>query len=190
MFYTKLVQLAILLFTILQTNIMQADDLNAEVQRWMIVNDTVMGGRSSADLYTLKDEPDVFRFLGQLSLENNGGFASVRAVFPSKHFAAAEHICIRVRGDGRRYQLRLRGGRSYDGVAFATSFETEENKWLDYRFAIKDFVPTWRGRQLSGIRDIRPHEVRQVTFMLADKKPGEFQLDFSVIRPCSDSNLI
>ena len=55
-------------------NTMQADDLNSEVQKWMIVNDTVMGGRSSADLYTLRDESDVFRFTGQLSLENNGGF--------------------------------------------------------------------------------------------------------------------
>ena len=138
----------------------------------------------------LRVEDNVFRFYALLSLENNGGFASVRAMFPRDYFASAEHICIRVRGDGRKYQLRLRGARSFDGVAFAQSFDTEENEWLDYRFAIKDFIPTYRGRQLSGIRDIRPDEVRQVTFMLADKKSGEFKLDFTTIRPCKAESFI
>ena len=180
----------ILLLMVLLTGMTQAEDLNSDVQRWMIVNDTVMGGRSKADLSILGESEEVFRFFGTLSLENNGGFASVRAVFPRNYFTSADHVCIRVRGDGRRYQLRLRGARSFDGVAFATSFDTEENEWLDYKFAVKDFVPTYRGRQLRGIPDIRPDEIRQVTFMIADKKPGEFQLDFSSIRPCSSDSFI
>ncbi|MEL0037316.1 MAG: CIA30 family protein, partial [Gammaproteobacteria bacterium] len=58
-----------------------ANDLNSDVQSWMIVNDTVMGGRSQANLSLVEGEDEVFRFDGLLSLENNGGFASSRAVF-------------------------------------------------------------------------------------------------------------
>lgn len=168
----------------------QAEDLNSDVQRWMIVNDTVMGGRSDANLSLVDGEDDVFRFDGNLSLENNGGFASIRAVFPRRYFAESDHVCIRVRGDGRKYQLRLRGGRGLDGVAFAQSFSTKPNEWLDYSFKVSDFVPTFRGRTLRNVRDIRSDEIRQVTFMIADKIEGEFQLDFSSIRPCSAKSFI
>ena len=127
---------------------------------------------------------------GDVRLENNGGFASVRALFPRNYFSEAKHICIRVRGDGQRYQIRLRGGRQFDGIAFAKSFATEEGEWIDYKFKIDEFTPTFRGRKLSNIRDIRPDEIRQVTFMIADKQEGEFQLDFSAIRPCKAETFI
>lgn len=44
---------------------------------WQIVNDGVMGGRSSSRLTISGD--GTASFLGDLSLENNGGFASVRS---------------------------------------------------------------------------------------------------------------
>ncbi len=166
-----------------------ANNLNDDVQRWMIVNDTVMGGRSDSNL-SLTGNNDIFRFSGFLSLENNGGFASVRAIFPKKFFRTAEQICIRVRGDGRRYQLRLRAGGDLDGISFVQSFSTESDQWQDLKFNIAEFEPTFRGRQLDNIRNIRPEEVRQVAFMLADKNPGEFQLDFKSIRPCSASSFV
>ena len=42
---------------------------------WIVLNDTVMGGRSSA---TVSDVDDTVQFQGIVSLENNGGFASIR----------------------------------------------------------------------------------------------------------------
>ena len=175
---------------LLASGSVQADDLNSDVQRWMIVNDTVMGGRSEANLSLVEGEGEVFRFDGNLSLENNGGFASIRAVFPREYFSEAEHVCIRVRGDGRKYQLRLRGGRSLDGIAFAQSFSTKANEWQEYSFKVSEFVPTFRGRTLRNVRDIRSDEIRQVTFMIADKREGSFQLDFSAIKPCIPKTLI
>ena len=47
--------------------------------RWRIVNDGVMGGLSSSDLELTKDRTAIFS--GFVSLDNNGGFASVRATF-------------------------------------------------------------------------------------------------------------
>ena len=179
----------LLMMSLMQTPATSAEDLNNDVQRWMIVNDSVMGGVSDSNLIMLKEE-GVFRFIGSVSLENNGGFASVRAVFPRNYFNRSKHVCIRVRGDGKRYQIRLRGGRQFDGIAFAKSFDTDAGEWQDYKFKIDEFVPTFRGRTLSNIRDIRPDEIRQVTFMIADKQTGDFQLDFSSIRPCQTESFI
>ncbi len=78
---------------------------------WQIVNDTVMGGISSSRLDRVDDE--IVRFSGQLRLENNGGFASMRSSSGVPNMAKANTIVIRVRGDGRRYQLRLRRGNGW-----------------------------------------------------------------------------
>src|SRR6056297_3090968 len=52
-----------------------------DVTNWEIVNDVVMGGRSSsqAELVNPDSGEGAMRFSGHLSLENNGGFASVRS---------------------------------------------------------------------------------------------------------------
>lgn len=46
------------------------------VQRWQAVNDGVMGGVSDGRFKITED--GAMEFFGTLSLENNGGFASVR----------------------------------------------------------------------------------------------------------------
>ena len=43
---------------------------------WRIVNDDVMGGRSTSQAYLAENS---MLFKGVVSLENNGGFASVRS---------------------------------------------------------------------------------------------------------------
>ena len=66
--------------------------------RWIIVNDDVMGGRSRSEMI-LTDEGTAL-FQGTLSLENHGGFASVRTLLPSHTLDGYQGLVLRVRGDG------------------------------------------------------------------------------------------
>ena len=52
---------------------------NSNIYSWRIVDDNVMGGRSSSNISLNKDGFGVFN--GTISLDNNGGFCSVRYVF-------------------------------------------------------------------------------------------------------------
>jgi hypothetical protein len=72
---------------------------------WQIVNDDVMGGGSTSR-FEVTNGVAVFR--GEVSLENNGGFASVRSS-PARHgLAGCDSFVIRLRGDGRRYKFSPR----------------------------------------------------------------------------------
>lgn len=144
-----------------------------ELDNWVIVNDTVMGGRSRTRL-TIEDS--MLSFSGVLSLENNGGFASIRRVYDPKIWEAQKQVKIQVQGDGREYQLRLRTNRRVDGVAYVLSFKTEENRAMEFTFNEQDFVPQFRGRLVSGAPALAFSDIAQVGLMLADKKPGEFTL--------------
>lgn len=49
---------------------------STDIKTWYIVDDVVMGGRSSGTFTLNEDGHGVFA--GNVSLENNGGFSSVR----------------------------------------------------------------------------------------------------------------
>ena len=83
--------------------------------RWEIVNDGVMGGVSRSRL-TVANRTGVFA--GEVSLENSGGFASVRSRPESLPAAGATGFLVRVRGDGHRYKFTARQGREFDGVVY------------------------------------------------------------------------
>jgi monofunctional biosynthetic peptidoglycan transglycosylase len=150
-----------------------------EKQNWIIVNDTVMGGRSRASLSV---EKDMLVFAGDLSLQNNGGFASTRRIYQPLSWNRTETLEIKVLGDGRSYQFRLRTNSNEDGVAYVANFTTIKDEIQTIQFNIKDFTPQFRGRLVRGAPILRFSDIAQIGFMLADKNPGQFVLKISHIR--------
>ena len=97
--------------------------------RWVPVHDTVMGGRSEGGM---EMGGGVLRFSGNLSLENNGGFASIRHA-GSMDLTGRTGIRLKVRGDGRRFGLRLQTEARYYGrpVSWSADFDTEAGQWVE-----------------------------------------------------------
>ena len=146
---------------------------------WQIVNDDVMGGVSRSE-FRLSNGVAVFR--GEVSLENNGGFASVRSQ-PARHdLAGSDAFVIRVRGDRRRYKFTARTSSSFDGAIYQVVFTTKKGEWEEHRLPLTQFVPTFRGRVLSGEPPLDPAKVTSVGFLISDKQEGPFRLEVAWIK--------
>ena len=148
--------------------------------RWSIVNDDVMGGRSTSKMEYSDDGSALFT--GFVSLENNGGFASTRAAFPSLNLSGYAGVILKVRGDGRRYQLRFRTDDAYDGVAYRATFDTASGEWLELKLRFADFQASFRGSVLSDVDPLDPAQIRQMGFLIADKKEGPFRLEIAWVK--------
>lgn len=150
----------------------------AKPGEWVAVNDTVMGGRSDGDL-EIKD--GVLHFSGNLSLENNGGFSSIRHA-TDVDLGERRGIRLKVKGDGRSYQLRLNTDARYyqQPVAFSATFETREDDWVEVEIPFDQLTASFRGRQLSGY-DFDPSNIRAIGVLLGDKTPGPFKLKIEEI---------
>lgn len=146
---------------------------------WFAVNDGVMGGRSSSVMRRSSDGSAVFT--GNLSLENNGGFASVRTELPVGSLAGFSRLVIRVRGDGKRYQMRLRTSTAFDGIAYGASFETVADEWKVVAIPLSSFEPSFRGYRPRNAAPLDAAEVRQIGIMLTDKQEGPFRLEIEWI---------
>ena len=79
----------------------------AEIDQWTGVHDRVMGGVSEAVLVHVGDRAV---FSGTVSTDFGGGFASVRRKPADLALDGEAGVRIRVRGDGKQYQMRLKPG--------------------------------------------------------------------------------
>jgi NADH dehydrogenase [ubiquinone] 1 alpha subcomplex assembly factor 1 len=149
------------------------------VQRWSPVNDSVMGGRSSSSITPSGEGSCVFQ--GRLSLENNGGFASVRTRPAELGLEGASALRLSFRGDGKTYKIRLRTNDRFNSVNYEVSFRTVKGIWEERSFPIESFVPVWRGRRVSDVAEIDPKQIRSVGFMISDKQVGPFRLEVKAL---------
>lgn len=150
-------------------------DGSPDEPRWVAVNDGVMGGRSRGGPALVDGH---LQFRGDLSLANNGGFSSVRTRDAVFDFGAATAVLLRVRGDGRRYQLRLATTAQFRGinVSWAGEFATVPGEWVEVRVPLSTMVPTVRGVRLDG-PPLDPGRIREIGLLIADGREGAFALD-------------
>ncbi|ALO45943.1 CIA30 family protein [Pseudohongiella spirulinae] len=168
---------------------MMTDNFSSEIldiintAEWRAVNDDVMGGQSSS-LPTVVD--DKLHFSGIISLENNGGFASIRS---QQHLDLSDFsgLTLRVCGDGRRYQFRLYTDATFHDskIAYSMSFNTTADQWQDVTVDFSKLKPVFRGRLLSGPA-FDAARVEQIGFLLADKQAGKFHLRVAWMRTQSN----
>ncbi|MEM5499452.1 CIA30 family protein [Paraglaciecola mesophila] len=144
-----------------------------ENDSWQSVNDGVMGGVSKSQLSHV-DKLAVFS--GHVSLENNGGFASVnRRVFVS-NVRDETQVSIRVMGDGKRYQFRLKAGSEKGAPSYGVGFTTEANEWQTFHFKLSEFKATLRGKKVLDAPPLNWLEVKQLGFLISDRQEGDFCL--------------
>jgi len=146
-----------------------------EAEGWHVVDDAVMGGRSAGALERTAEGTLVFS--GRVSLEQGGGFSSVRSGELRASLAGARALRLTCRGDGRRYKLRLYTRRVADGVAYQAPFETVPGEWIERRFEPRDFAPSWRGRPVLDAPPLELGEVLEVGVLISDRQAGPFRLE-------------
>jgi monofunctional biosynthetic peptidoglycan transglycosylase len=146
-----------------------------EIAAWRALHDTVMGGRSDGALVAGEDGAALFT--GTISLENNGGFASVRGPIRRYPLQGCHGVTIEVRGDPRRFQLRFRTDDRFDGVAWRAFFEPAADEWQRISLPFQVFVPVFRGRVLGPEGQLEPLRITRLGLMLADGKAGPYRLE-------------
>lgn len=146
-------------------------DSDANLSKWSIVDDVVMGGKSNGKLYLDDDGKGVFA--GEVSLENNGGFSSAKYKFRKKDVSGFDKIIIKVKGDGKRYQIRVKSAVE-DDASYIQHFETN-GSWETLSFNFKDLQPWYRGNRLDQ-PNYPGKQMEEVSFMIANKKEEDFKL--------------
>ena len=143
---------------------------------WEIENDVVMGGNSNSSLKKSGEGNAIFK--GSVSLENNGGFASVQNHFPSRDIQGYTKALIVLKGDGKAYQFRTKSNLN-DRASYIYTFETTGD-WETVEVPLKEMVPVYRGERLE-LPNFPAHTIQEIRFLIGNKKTEDFRLEIKKI---------
>ncbi len=161
----------IILFTMPQSKTIFDFTNNSNLQNWRIVDDVVMGGRSAGNFNVTNE--GYGKFWGKVSLENNGGFSSVRYVFDETKVQDYTKIILNIKGDGKKYQFRIKE-KSQDYYSYIMPFSTS-GEWETIEIALEDMYPSFRGRKLN-IPNFSGNSIEELALLIANYKAEEFSL--------------
>jgi hypothetical protein len=135
-----------------------------------------MGGISTSIFKLSKAGHGIFQ--GNVSTENNGGFASVRYIMDELNIKETTTIRIKVKGDGKNYQFRIKNKMS-DYFSYITTFSTN-GEWQVINLKLEDFYASFRGRKLDLPR-FDKNEIGQVAILIANGRDEAFKLEIDKI---------
>lgn len=149
-----------------------------QARQFRPLNDSVMGGRSDS---RMEAGDNTAVFAGTVSLENRGGFASVRTAVARGSLAGSKGLVMRVRGDGRTYRLTVRKNRaSYD-----IEFPTEAGKWIEVELPFAKLRRNIRGYRPNSAAP-QGRDLTSLGVLIGDKTAGPFRLEIDWIRAYAD----
>jgi hypothetical protein len=172
----KHITLLIILAMTIQSNTIFDFNETSDTNNWRIVDDVVMGGRSSGTFCLDKEGNGVFE--GRVSLENNGGFSSLRYRFNKISTKQYSKITLKIKGDGKTYQFRVKS-KSSDYYSYISYFDTTKN-WKTIEISLSDMYPAFRGRKLN-IPNYDNESIEEIAFLIGNKKAENFKLEIDTI---------
>ena len=146
---------------------------------WEAIDDHIMGGCSQSKPEQIDNIG--LRFSGRVSLENNGGFASIRSDSANYDLGQYSGLKLRLRGDGKSYKLSLRTDLFFDGISYQATFTTEQDTWQELYLPFEDFTATHHGVKLSTVAPMDTTKIESFGLFIADGQEGSFQLEIAWI---------
>ena len=147
---------------------------------WRTLNDGVMGGLSEGVL--MLDDTSM-RWTGQTRLENNGGFASIRAPWGHHDLRALNQAIVRCRGNGGPFKLTLENSQRW-WMPYAYAEFDPSNEWQDIVLDLEDF--SWSQAQMGDLKRVSPSsdlaDVLRFGLMKYDGTAQMFELEVASIR--------
>ena len=169
----------ILILTALIMNKLLLFDFSAseDWSGWDIENDVVMGGNSSAELKRSNEGNAIFK--GNVSLENNGGFASLQYHYSTpKDIQGYKKVVLYLKGDGKTYQFRTKSNLE-DKASYVYNFKTTGD-WQTIEVPLDEMEPVYRGEKLNK-PNFSANTLQEIRFFIGNNKEQDFWLEVDKI---------
>ena len=166
------------LFTVIQFSVLfvKAEIIydfseNSNLRNWRVIDDGVMGGRSQGSLRINFEGHGVFS--GFVSLENYGGFSSIRLNTTPINVIGYDYISVKVFGDNKEYQLRIKSDY-YDRHVYSKPFFAK-NEWQEISIPLGKMKPQFRGRKLR-MSNFNERSIVEIGILIGNKVEEDFTL--------------
>lgn len=147
---------------------------------WVLLSDNIMGGVTKSSLQYTSNSA---LLTGTISLDNFGGFSSLKTKYKKMDLSGFEGVKIRFKSKGQKFAFTLEDSQIWFQPNFKKDFAPKkEETWEDAVLYFKDFKeymvgePTGKGFRIESLKNM----VR-LGIMTTEKKEGPFSLEVDYI---------
>ncbi len=154
-------------------------ETEAEQLGWRVTLDGVMGGLSSGDVAF---DDSAMIFTGEI-VTDGGGFSLLRTPMGGDEFGDASHLVVRLRTDGRGYEMVFKDDGDQRLFHEAKVPSADSGDWQEVRVELSGLIATANGR-LVDAPAFNPATVSETGIILKDGIDGSFELEIDWIDAC------
>jgi hypothetical protein len=97
----------------------------------------------------------------------------VRYRFEKLQVTEDSNITIKLKGDGKNYQFRVKDD-SNNYYSYIVTFPTS-GEWEEIKITLKDMYPSFRGRKLD-MPNFSKNSIEEIVFLIGNKRTENFTL--------------
>lgn len=161
----------LLIFVMNQEFVIYDFSQTSDLRNWQNVDDRVMGGVSLGNLSISEDGHGIFK--GDISLDNFGGFSSIRYRFDQIQTKSYNKFIIRIKGDKKRYQFRVKAN-ARDAHSYIYYFQTN-GEWQDVEIPFNQMYASFRGQKLN-YPNFSGEKMEEISFLIGNKNAETFEI--------------
>jgi len=153
---------------------------NKNGEQWTVVVDGVMGGLSSS---TAKLSENSLHFKGNISLENKGGFASLRGPKNKNDYSVFSNIEVRYRSKGQAFGIRFLKYEQFFMPYLKKSFDETSWDWKTVSVPLNEFKQYILNSERSKNITVKDFEdISRIGLIVSNKTEGNFEIEIDYIK--------
>ena len=176
------IQLIVLLFHFISSQDTIKIDFGKEKEGkyWKVINDGVMGGLSKGSKRLTTNS---LLFKGVVSLDNNGGFSSLRYPFSDKNISKCNEIEIRYRSTGISMAFTIAVSRRWYIPNYKIRLNKTSSEWITKTIKLTDLRKHYIGKPMNEtLKKETLKEIVRIGFITDEKKYGDFEFEIDYIK--------
>tara|TARA_B110000003_G_scaffold274490_1_gene314589 strand:+ start:11120 stop:11665 length:546 start_codon:yes stop_codon:yes gene_type:complete len=147
---------------------------------WKVINDGVMGGISKGSKELTKNS---MLYKGKVSLDNNGGFSSLRRSFSDKDISMFNEIEIRYRSVGISLAFTIAVSQRWYIPNYKISLDGTSSEWTTTTIKLSDLRKHYIGKPMNEmLKKETLKEIVRIGFITDEKKYGNFEFEIDFIK--------
>ncbi|MEM9895653.1 MAG: CIA30 family protein [Bacteroidota bacterium] len=157
---------------------MEIDFSSKKTRDWGTVNDGVMGGLSIGRSNWTQDG---LLFFGSVSLENNGGFASIRGPYGKFDLSTFDRVKITYRSEGMNIAFQLNQYQQFYLPNYKINLPVSKD-WTELSYDLKELKQYRMGNPTGQtIEEKALGQIIRLGFITNEKRAGDFKFEVQKI---------
>ncbi|MEM9364318.1 MAG: CIA30 family protein [Bacteroidota bacterium] len=142
---------------------------------WKPIDDGVMGGLSKGNVNLTEN---TLNFYGEVSLDNYGGFTSVKSPFGNYNLSGLKKVIVRYRTEGQSISISLENSEQFFRPYYKLLLPETDGEWKTLELNVSDFKQYNLGQVTeTSITDEFLENVKRIGFITSKKSAGKFNIE-------------